>query len=340
VPYAVHLALAGPSNVWNGMVVEPMLHLRATRHLDVPPDPGHLVGVARVIVAIDRPWPLPRLTAAQQLTAWFLLLVVATLAVLAVAAWAVRRRPDALRPRLLLAAGMFAVGLLPQAVQRADSAHLGWVSSVTIGLVPAAIVELAAMWRPRWRPARVALVASVTTLAFVVLLVPTYVARRYVSLVQDSADDTTLSTSVRHDGRAFLVGADPTLVRSIERLLHRVDAVTRPGDRVIVATPDLRRTPYIDSFLYYLLPKLRPGTTFIEMEPGITNRAGTPLTEELRRADVVIVSERWTGWDEPNDSMKPGDPRPAEEFRRRFCRVGDFGSGFSLYRPCRAGTSP
>ena len=71
------------------------------------------------------------------------------------------------------------------------------------------------------------------------------------------------------------------------------------------------RTSYIDSFLYYLLPKYRPGTTFIEMEPGITNRDGTPLTDELRTADAVIVSERWKGWDEPNDSMKPGDPRPA-----------------------------
>jgi hypothetical protein len=342
VPYLVHLAMAGPANVWNGMIVEPMLYLRATRHLDVPPDPGHLVGVARVIVAIDRPWPLPRLTAAQQLTAWFVLLVAATVAVVVVAALAMHRDRVALRPRLLLAAGMFAAGLLPQAVQRADSAHLGWVSAVTIGLVPAAAVELAAGWRPRWRPARVGLTAAAVTLLFVIVLVPTYVARRYVSLVQDSVDDKVLSTGVTHDGRTFLVGADPSLVRSIDELLRGVDAVARPGDRVIVATGDLRRTPYIDSFLYHLLPKYRPGTTFIEMEPGITNRDGTPLTDELRKADVVIVSDRWKGWDEPNDSMKPGDPRPAEVFRRRFCRVGDYGNGYSLFTPCLAvdGSSP
>ena len=79
VPYLVHLVLAGPGNVWNGMIVEPMLYLRATRHLDVPPDPGHLVGVARVIVAIDRPWPLPRLTPPQQLTVSFFVLTVETI---------------------------------------------------------------------------------------------------------------------------------------------------------------------------------------------------------------------------------------------------------------------
>ena len=241
------------------------------------------------------------------------------------------------------------VCILPQAVQRSDSAHLGWVSSVAIALVPAAVVELACLRRARKngaeengqglfaprRARRVGMVASVVTVLVVVLLLPTYVARRYASLVEDSVDTSGLSTDVRHDGRAFPVGAGGTFADSVRHLLHAVDEHSRPGDRVIVATGDLRRTPYIDSFLYYLLPTYRPGTTFIEMEPGITNRYGTPLTDELRTADAVIVSERWKGWDEPNDSMKPGDPRPAEEFRRRFCRVGEYGNGFSLYTPCR-----
>jgi hypothetical protein len=308
--------------------------------------------VARVIAAVDRPWPLPRLTAPQQLFAWFVLLVVAMLFVVGVGVWAVRRDRGGLRARFLLSAGLFAAGLLPQAVQRSDSAHLGWVSSVAIALVPAAVVELASLRRGRadryandpdanepYAPRRtrwVGIVTCVITVLVVVLLVPTYVARRYESLVQDSVDGTRLSVDVRHDGRAFPVGVDGTFAGSVDKLLRAVDAHSRPGDRVIVGTGDLRRTPYIDSFLYYLLPKLRPGTRFIEMEPGITNRKGTALSDELRRADLVIVSKRWDHWDEPNDSMKPGDPEPARVFRDRFCRIGDYGDGFSLYEPCDA----
>ncbi len=53
-PYVVHLLMAGPGNVWRGMLIDPMIHLRAARHLPLPPDPNHLVGVARVIGAVDR----------------------------------------------------------------------------------------------------------------------------------------------------------------------------------------------------------------------------------------------------------------------------------------------
>jgi hypothetical protein len=342
VPYLVHVVTAGPAAVWRGMVIDPMFHLRAGRHLDVPPDPGHLVGVARVIGAIDRPWPLPRLSPSQQLFSWFVLLIAATLFVVVVAAWSVYRDRGGLRPRVLLAAALFAGGLLPQAIQRADSAHLGWVSSVTIALVPAAVVEL--VWQRQRRtgatarssrsPGRAGIIACVVTSLVVVFLLPTYVARRYVSLVEDSVDGTRHSVEVRRDGRSFLVGSEGTFATSVRRLLRGVDRNSRPGDRVIVATGDLRRTPYIDSFLYHLLPDLPPGTRFIEMEPGITNRRGTPLADELRRADLVIVSRRWDGWDEPNASMKPGDPAPARVFADRFCQVGDYGDGFSLHRPC------
>ena len=78
-------------------------------------------------------------------------------------------------------------------MQRADSTHLGWVSSVTIGLVPAAVVELLALVRPRCGSPASGSWGAVT-FVFVVVLVPTYVARRYVSLVQDSVDAKVLST--------------------------------------------------------------------------------------------------------------------------------------------------
>jgi hypothetical protein len=332
-PYALQVALAGPGTVWRGMVVDPMLHLRGGRRLPVPPSPSHLEGVARVIVAIDRWWPLPRLSPARQLFAWFWLLAFLALGLVAVAIWCVRRSPGAFRPRVLLAGALFGLGTFPQAVQRADSAHFAWVSSVVVVLIPAAIVEVVTEWHPTWRVPRVGMAAGVGVIVASSVLLPTYTTRRYVALVQDSfAKSDTIP--ITNDGRTFYVGADPSVARSIEALLAAVGRDAKPGSRIIVGNTDLRRTPYVDTFLYYLLPRLVPGTYFMEFEPGLTNRAGTRLTAEMRRADLFIASDRWLSWDEPNTSMKPGDPGPGQVLRRDFCLQANFGNGYALYRRC------
>jgi len=332
-PYALQVALAGPAIVWRGMVVDPMLHLRAGRRLPVPPSPSRLQGVARVIVAVDRWWPLPRLSPAGQLFAWFWLLAFCSIGMVAVAGWCVRRSPGAFRPRVLLAGALFGMGTVPQAVQRADSAHFAWVSSVVVVLIPAAIVEVAAESRPQWPTARLGLAAAVAVIVASSLVLPTYTTRRYIALVQDSfAKADTIP--ITHDGRTFYVGADPSVAHSIESLLAAVDRDTKPGSRVIVGNTDLRRTPYVDTFLYYLLPRLVPGTYFMEFEPGVTNRPGTRLTAEMRRADVFIASDRWLSWNEPNASMDPGDPGPGEVLRRDFCLKASFGNGYALYLHC------
>jgi hypothetical protein len=332
-PYVVQLATAGVGNVWRGMIVDPMVHLRSARHLPIPPDPGHLVGVARVIAAVDRSWPLPRLSPSQQLFVWFLLLSLLTVALVVLGALLVRRDRAAFRPRVLLAGALFGAGLFPQAVQRADSAHLAWVSGVVIALVPAALVELAQLWRPAWRPGRVGLGAGLVVIAAVALLFPTYTARRYIGAVQDSVH-LPKSIAITNDGRSWYVGGDPSFARSITSLLDAVRREVPPGSRVIVGNTDMRRVPYNDTFLYYLLPNYEPGTASMEFEPGLTNRKGTPLTEEMQRADAFIASDRWLSWNEPNSAMKPGDPGPAEVLHRDFCLHDDFGNGFKLFLRC------
>jgi hypothetical protein len=332
-PYLVQLATAGPGVVWRGMLIDPMIHLRAARHLPVPPDPNHLVGVARVIVAVDRSWPLPRLTPAQQLFAWFVLLAFLAVALVAFGTWRVRRDPGALRPRVLLAGALFGVGVLPQALQRADSAHLAWVSGIVVVLLPAAVAEGATLLRPQWNVSRVGLVAGVTVIAGVALLLPTYTARRYASAVQDSID-LPKSIAISNEGRSWYVGDNPNFAHSVEALLAAVERDVPAGGRVIVGNTDMRRVPYNDTFLYYLLPRYTPGTASMEFEPGLTNRRGTTLTQEMQRADAFIASDRWLSWDEPNDAMKPGDPGPAEVLHTDFCLKDDFGNGFELFLRC------
>jgi len=335
-PYLVHLATAGPATVWRGMLIDPMIHLRAARHLPVPPDPGRLVGVARVIAAVDRAWPLPRLTPAQQLFVWFVLLAFLAVALVAFGIWRVRRDPSAFRPRVLLAGALFGLGMFPQAVQRADSAHLAWVSGTVVVLLPAALADAITLVRPGWRMSRVGIGAGVGVVVAVSLLFPTYTARRYVSAVQDSVHLPT-TIDITNEGRTWYVGDDPGLARSIDGLLRAVERDVQPGTRVIVGNTDMRRVPYNDTFLYYLLPRYVPGTASMEFEPGLTNRRGTTLTAEMERADAFIASDRWLSWDEPNDSMKPGDPGPAGVLHRDFCLKDDFGNGFELFLRCTPG---
>jgi hypothetical protein len=318
------------------MIVDPMIHLRSARHLPVPPDPGHLVGVARVIAAVDRSWPLPRLSPPQQLFVWFLLLAVLTVALVGLGVGLVRRDRSGLRPRVLLAAALFGAGLFPQAVQRADSAHLAWVSGVVVALVPAALVELAHLWRPAWKPATVGLATGLGVITAVALLFPTYTARRYIGAVQDSVH-LPKSIAITNDGRSWYVGNDESFARSITSLLAAVNREVKPGSRVIVGNTDMRRVPYNDTFLYYLLPNYVPGTGSMEFEPGLTNRNGTPLTKDMERADAFIASDRWLSWNEPNSAMKPGDPGPADVLHREFCLHDDFGNGFKLFLRCAGG---
>ncbi len=334
-PYLVQLATAGPGTVVRGMVIDPIVHLRAARHLPLPPNPDHLVGVARVIAAVDRSWPFPRFTPAQQLFVWFVLLAALVVALVLFAVWRVRRDPGALRPRVLLAGALFGVGMFPQAIQRADSAHLGWVGGTVVVLLPAALSELGHVIRPAWSPRWVGVGAGFAVIAAVSLLFPTYTARRYIGAVQDSVH-LPKTIAITSEGRTWYVGDDPALVRSIESLLHAVERDVKPGGRVIVGNTDMRRVPYNDTFLYYLLPRYEPGTASMEFEPGLTNRPGTTLTGEMERADAFVASDRWLNWNEPNDSMKPGDPGPAEVLHRDFCLRNDFGNGFSLFLRCPA----
>ena len=103
------------------------------------------------------------------------------------------------------------------------------------------------------------------------------------------------------------------------------------GGRVFVGGSDLRFASYGDSFLYHLLlPDQTPASYFLELNPGTVNRRGTRLTRDLRRAEVVILSDRYDAWTEPNDSVVPGDPGPARVLRRDFEFVARHGP-FAIY---------
>ena len=126
---------------------------------------------------------------------------------------------------------------------------------------------------------------------------------------------------------------------SPDSILIRFDAaarISKPGDRLFVGPTDMRKTPYSDAYLYYMLPDLDPATYYIEMDPGVANDKNSRLADDLRSADIVILSSVWNDWDEPNDARKFGPNLPNEILERDFCLVQKFGRGgvYELYRRC------
>jgi hypothetical protein len=334
--YLVHAATAGPGNVIRGMVLDPVFFLRGGRRLPIPPPPDHLDGFLQKAGAIDQlSWRQPAFSTAAQLTLWFFLMlgVVAFLVVVGVRRY--RRDPSSFRARVLLVGALFSVGLLPQGIQRVDSAHFAWVTCVPFGLLPVAVLEvMRGRLRRVRRPGTRELVAGGGVLAALLLLIPHFTARTYTDYSLQSLGIHRIAYEIEHEGRRFYYGR-PDVARAAEPLLEDADRITEKGDRLFVGPTDLRKTPYSDAYLYYMLPELTPATYFIEMDPGVANRDDSGLADDLASADIAILSSVWNDWEEPNDSRDFGSDEPNRVLEEEFCLVDRYGDGlYELYERC------
>jgi len=337
-PYLIHLAVAGPGDAIRGLLIEPVFELRGGRHLPLPPSTDRYDGFLQGAGALDQPpWPLPAPSGPRQLWLWCFALAAVGLVLLA--AGIVRARRDG--GRRMLAIALFAVGLFPQAFQRPDSTHLAWVSCVAFAVLPAAVLEL---WpersggpRVRVRPA----LAVAAPVALLLVVAPYFTFRSYAEATAQSFGRRLIEGTIEHHGRRFPYKR-PDAVAAVNEMLPVVDRLTEPGDRLIVGPGDLRLTPYSEAFLYYLLPDLEVGTRYVEMDPGVANAPDSGLADELRAADVVILSTIRDDWNEPNDSRVLGPDEPNEVLREEFCLVDQYGDGpfdperglYELYLRC------
>jgi hypothetical protein len=319
-PYLVHLALAGPVNAISGMVTEPVFDLRAGRRLPFPPPTGEFTSfLNRAYSLREFPWPLPAASQPMQIAIWFWILVAVCLSLV----WMGWRAKQAGSPHgwRLVALSLLAFGLLPQAVQRSDSAHLSWVSCVPFGLLPAFVAETVRRRGVRPQVARLAVLAPLGLM----LIFPHFTYRWYADYVVQSTGRDRPVWGIEHRGRFFYYGRQD-VADAAEELLDDVETVSEPGDRLIVGTGDLRKTPYSEVYLYFLLPQLEPGTHYIEMDPGVANAPDSGLADELRAADVVILSTVYDDWDEPNTSRDLGSDEPNQVIDEEFCLQGSYGS--------------
>lgn len=342
--YVVQLATAGPYNTFKGMVLDPVVYLRGGRRLPIPPSWDKLDGFLQRSGAIQPPkWPLPHLSSSQQLFIWFFFMIAVVLFVPIVGRFAVKRWPDQFRPRVLLASGLFGLGLISQGIQRVDSAHFAWVSCVSVALLPVAVAEMLRLRRAtNRRPAMRRLVCGLAIPVGVVLLIPHFTGWSYVDFTAQSVGKHRLAYPITRNGRNFYYGRED-VARAARDLLAAVPKVAKPGDRLFVGPTDLRKTPYSDAYLYYLLPEYPPGTYYIEMDPGVANEAGSRMPSDLAHSQIAILSGVWTDWSEPNDSRKVGSNETTKVLRRDFCLVKKFGERpddgrplYELYVKCDA----
>ncbi|MGZ4712814.1 MAG: hypothetical protein ACXVJ7_14790 [Acidimicrobiia bacterium] len=323
--YAFQLATAGPYNTFKGMVLDPVIYLRGGRRLPIPPPWDHLDGFLQRSGAIQPPkWPLPHLSTSQQLFVWFFFMVIVVLAVPVIGRFAVKRDPSRHPARVLLASGLFGLGMISQGIQRVDSAHFSWVSCVSVALLPVAMFELLRMRTGNvgtfWRRTTCALGIPIA----IVLMIPHFTGWSYADFTAQSFGQHRLAFAITRNGRTFYYGR-PDVAKAAQGLLREVPKVAKPGDKLFVGTTDLRKTPYSDAYLYYLLPEYPPGTYYIEMDPGVANAKGSRLAKDLAHSQIAILSGVWNDWSEPNDSRKFGSDAANKVLHRDFCRVADFG---------------
>jgi hypothetical protein len=335
VGYAVHTAMAGVNNVWQGMVADPLFHLRGGRALPVPPSFSQYDGWLQRVGEIGQLKWFPALKGPTQLALWFFILLACALLLLVVGIRTFRRDRSSLLGRTLLAISLFSLGIVPQALQRDDSTHLAWVSCVVIAFAPLALIELLRGWRPMWSVRRCAAACGVALLAVVVVVIPYSEVRSYADYTLQSFGIHRSAHEIKRGDQIFYYGRYDAY-QALQQMIPEVAKITKPGDRLFVGTGDLRKTPFSEAWLYYMFPELTPATYYIEMDPGIANGKHSRLASDVASADVVILSTVWDGFDEPNDSTKLGPDKPNQVLRDKFCTVGVYGSGlYTVLKRCK-----
>ena len=220
---------------------------------------------------------LPLSTSTKQELILLFLCVAVALASIAFGIVLTRRNGEDWNPILLLSLGVFELGILPQAFQRSDTAHLAYVGCF---ILPAAVM-LPALRLPLRPRAMGFNVLPVIVAGLYLVLADPFFGNLYRAEFGFGSGGSAVPM-VRNDGRSVPI-ASVTDVLSLDSLLKEIDARSTPGERVFVGPLNLRTANYNDTFIYYLLPHLIPGSYYLEMNPGVANGQSSQLADDLQR---------------------------------------------------------
>ena len=305
IPFAVVTVVAGPEQVFNNIFLYPVIRSGPARRI-------------------------PFFSAHPLLVRLFIVIVLAAIANIVAGILAVRAHREGRRERVLLAFALFGASVLPQAWQRLDLAHLLFVAFLVIGLLPLSLFSVVARRVENRKEGWLAL-GSASTVTFLVVAIAPYLASMSLTSFADALRTSPKGTIfVQRGSRSFPAGY-PERVIQIGCMLDDLERLSRPGERLFVGPKNLRRTNYNDTFIYHLVPSLRPATYFLEMNPGSANRPGSRLASDVLSADWLILNQEWDSSGEPNRSTESGSAEAADVVKNHFQIVGRYGS-FGLLR--------
>jgi hypothetical protein len=310
LPLIAHTIVAGPGAVFENLIVDAFFRSgpQSTQPL-IPEQPAEARLAALVAIAV------------------------AGLIVCAAVLW--RRAPRTPDARRVGAIALFVLGLVPQAIGRVEAIHLIHVGCVAIPLLPYAIA--ATMGRDWTRPVRsLAPVAAVAVL--VAALAWTYVqpmkngygrAKQWPPWAKDAGADLR---SADYGSRSFPLSTEQEAVEAVQTA-EAIDAVTEPGDSLVVGSDDLTQTFYNDTYLYHLLPDLEPGTYYLTFAPGTANGDDSKLPAEVAEADVVVLGTL-PSLEQLLPNAEPGNPAAQQVLEQHFCLRANFFVHL-IYERCR-----
>jgi hypothetical protein len=288
-PQIVNMFEAGVANVIRGELWQPVFVFEAGRRLPLLSS-GHFVIFL--------------------FTAIFCVVVLA-----ATGAYAISKGKRDWDHIFLLTIGLFDLGLLSEAFERTDEIHIAFASGFIIGSFFLIEFPTLHFWRSSLR-------VMIPIVIFFVLLMYHFYG---LTLRSDLSSSPNTSDTVSNEGRSILV-SDTYDQLALQEVVHEINIKSSPGERLFVGPSDLRRTNYNDTYLYFLFPKLKPGSFYLEMEPGVANAPNSGLARQISHCQFLILTSIYNDWFEPNTSIVYRSSAPNKIISRDFKLIGTWGS--------------
>jgi hypothetical protein len=298
-------AVAGPKEILNNLLLFPVIYSSPARHL-------------------------PIFSAENYLVLLFFAHIIAVAGNIFAGVIAIRTDRRSPMARLLLSLALLGLAVTHQAAQRLDLIHVMFVAFISIGVLPLSIFVIWSHSRVTMsRPGEAALVTAVVLL-LVEGIAPEVAATARAQVIAGLGGQIGTTVFLARHGRSFPFSSMNAAI-ALGKMLDQLDALAAPGERVFVGPADLRRTNQNETFIYHLLPQLRPATYFLEMNPRSANRPNSRLGQDIASADWLVLTHRFDGWNEPNKSAELGSDQPMRVVKDQFELCGQYG-GRDLYR--------
>jgi hypothetical protein len=306
LPLAWVSFLASPRETLNNLLLFPVIYSSPGRHLAI-------------------------FSADNYVVCLFFLHIVAAAANVFSGAVAVYLQRSDVRARLLLSLALFGLGLTHQAAQRIDLLHVVYAVLVSVSILPLSIfVVLHLHARTTSSTIRDAVLATAIVVICLATFVPelTFYVRHEVIAALGSG--LTKTAFIKEHGRSYPLASDQEVI-VLGKMLERIDSVAASGERLFVGPADLRRTNYNDTFIYHLMPHLKPSSYFLEMNPQSANRPNSRLAMDVARADWLLLDHALDVSTEQNESAKFASDQPMRIVSQQFRLCGRYGP-WDLYR--------